>query len=144
MDKQELARILEEIATLLEIKGENPFKSRAYENAARTILGLSQDLDELVASGELARLKGFGSALVEKITELVTTGRLKYYEDLKASVPPGLLEMTAIPGFGPKKIKKVYDVLGIETVAQLEQACRDNRLAALEGFGARTEEKILQ
>jgi DNA polymerase (family 10) len=144
MDKKEAAAILEQIAVLLEIKGENPFKSRAYENAARAILATSEDLAQLVESGEIRNLKGIGEAISEKITELVTTGKLPYYDNLKASTPPGLLEMTAIAGFGPKKIKKVYDELGIKTIPELEAAARENRLAALDGFGARTEEKILQ
>lgn len=144
MDKKELSRILEEIATLLEIKGENPFKSLAYSRAARTLLSQSKDIAELVETGEIRNIKGIGSALADKITELVKTGHLKYYDDLKASVPPGLLEMTAIPGFGPKKIKKVYDAFGISTIGELEHACKENRLAILEGFGARTQEKILQ
>ncbi|MFQ5674765.1 MAG: DNA polymerase/3'-5' exonuclease PolX, partial [bacterium] len=86
---------------------------------------------------------GIGSALADKITELVTTGRLEYYEKLKASVPPGLIEMTAIPGFGPKKIKKVYDELGIKKLDELEKACKENRLKELDGFGATTEANIL-
>jgi DNA polymerase (family 10) len=144
MDKKQVAAILEEIAVLLEIKGENPFKSRAYENAARAILSQSGEIKDLVESGEIRNIKGIGEALAEKITELVTTGRLPYYENLKESIPPGLIEMTAIPGFGPKKIKKVYDELNIKTITELEAAARENRLAQLDGFGAKTEEKILQ
>lgn len=144
MDKKQVAAILEEIAVLLEIKGENPFKSRAYENAARTILSQSGEIKDLVESGGIRNIKGIGDALAEKITELVTTGRLPYYDNLKESIPPGLIEMTAIPGFGPKKIKKVNDELGIKTIAELEAAARENRLAQLNGFGAKTEEKILQ
>ncbi len=144
MNKKEITKILEEIATLLEIKGENPFKSRAYANAARTILGLSQDINSLVETGEIRQIKGIGAALAEKLAELVATGRLQYYEDLKASVPSGLLDMTAIPGFGPKKIKKVYDELEIKSVAELEYACKENRLVDLEGFGAKSQAKVLQ
>ena len=144
MDKKQVSNILDEISTLLEIKGENPFKSRAYMMAARTILSQSAEPAELVASGEINNIKGIGSALAEKITTLVTTGKLDYYNDLKASIPQGLVEMTAIPGFGPKKIKKVYDALGIDTISALEYACQENRLVDLEGFGAKTQEKILQ
>lgn len=144
MNKKDIAKILEEIGVLLEIKGENPFKSRAYVNAARTLLGLNQSVEELVASGEIRNVKGIGSALADKLTELVTTGKLEYYEKLRSSMPAGLLEMTAIPGFGPKKIKKVYDELGIASVSELEYACKENRLVDLEGFGVKSQEKILQ
>ena len=144
MDKKEVSAILNEIAVLLALKGENPFKSIAYERAARTLLSLDRDIEELVETGEIRNIKGIGSALAEKITTLVRTGKLPYYEELKASIPPGLVEMTAIPGFGPKKIKKVYDALGIKTIGELEYACKENRLVDLEGFGARSQEKILQ
>ncbi len=144
ISKKEISRILNEISALLEIKGENPFKSRAYMMGARTILAQSVDLEQLVASGEVSKLKGIGPALAEKITTLVTTGGLDYYDELKASVPQGLVEMTAIPGFGPKKVRKVHEALGIESVSELEYACRENRLVDLEGFGAKTQEKILQ
>ena len=109
MDKDQVAEVLVKIATLLELKGENPFKSRAYQNAARTIEALSEPLDKLVAEARLADLKGIGEALQQKITELVTTGRLQYYEDLKAATPPGLVAMLDIPGLGPKKIKALHD-----------------------------------
>jgi len=144
MDKKDLSTILEEIGMLLELKGENPFKSLAYTRAARTIRSLDADLEELVASGDIRDIKGIGKALAEKITTLVQTGKLDYYDKLKASVPSGLLEMTAIHGFGPKKIKKVYDAFGIQSIGELEHACKENRLAMLEGFGAKTQEKILQ
>ncbi len=144
MDKKQLSNILDEISTLLEIKGENPFKSRAYMMAARTILAESAEPAKLVASGEIRKIKGIGTALADKITALVTTGKLDYYDDLKASVPQGLVEMTAIPGFGPKKVKKVYDELGIASISELEYACKENRLADLAGFGAKTQDKILQ
>ena len=144
MDKKQVSAILEEIGTLLELKGENFFKSRAYERGGRTILSLSEDINDLVASGEIRKIEGIGSALVDKITELITTGKLEYYEKLKRSIPPGLVEMTAIPGFGPKKIKKVYDELGIKTITELEKACKEAQLKDLEGFGKTTQENILQ
>ena len=91
------------MATLLELKGENPFKTRAYQNAARAIEALSEPLDKLVAEARLGDIKGIGDALQKKITELVTTGRLQYYEDLKAATPPGLVAMLDIPGLGPRR-----------------------------------------
>src|ERR1035441_10112756 len=119
MNKDQVAEVLTNIATLLELKGENPFKTRAYQNAARTIEALSEPLDKVVAEARLAEIKGIGDALQQKITELVTTGKLQYYEDLKASIPPGLVAMLDIPGLGPKKIKALNDELGLESVEQL-------------------------
>ncbi|HEY4485344.1 MAG TPA: helix-hairpin-helix domain-containing protein, partial [Nitrospiria bacterium] len=144
MTRQEVSEILEEIGTLLELKGENPFKVRAYANAARTIAAMETDLAEAVRTGALKEIKGIGPALFEKITDLVTTGRLKYYEDLKASVPAGLLEMIRIPGLGPKRAHAIFEQLGISTIGELEYACRENRLMKLDGFGPRMQEKVLQ
>ena len=144
MDKRAIAKVLEEIGLLLELKGENPFKSNAYYNAARTIESLTEDVTELIASGRIRDLKGIGAALAEKLAELVGTGRLTYYEELKQSVPPGLLEMTAIPGMGPKKIAAVWGQLGITTMGELEYACVENRLVSLPGFGQKTQDKIRQ
>ena len=144
MNKDQVAEILGNIATLLELKGENPFKSRAYSSAARTLETMSESLETLVAEKRLGEVKGFGDALQQKITELVTTGRLKYYEDLKASIPAGLVAMLDIPGLGPKKIKALNDELGIESVEQLEEACKAGQVAGLKGFGERTQNNILE
>jgi DNA polymerase (family 10) len=142
MDKAQVAEILAHIAILLELKGENPFKSRAYVNAARALEELSEPLEKIIAEDRLGEVKGIGEALQKKITELVTTGKLVYYEELKAATPPGLVAMLDIPGIGPKKIKVVHDELGIETVEQLEQACQDGRIAKLKGFGEKTAANI--
>ena len=144
MDKDHVAEVLVRIGTLLELKGENPFKTRAYQNAARTLEALSEPLDKLVAEERLAELKGIGEALQQKITELVTTGRLQYYEDLKASIPAGLVAMLDIPGLGPKKIKALHDELGVVSVEQLEQACQAGKIAGLKGFGEKTQSNILE
>jgi DNA polymerase (family 10) len=143
MDKSEVSDILEEIAVLLELKGENPFKARAYTNAARTLDNFDGDLAQLVAENRIEELPGIGEALHQKITELVKTGRLEYYETLRASVPEGLRAMMDIPALGPKKIKALHEKLGITTVAELEAACHAKKLRDLPGFGAKTEEKIL-
>lgn len=143
MDKAKVAEILVEIGTLLELKGENPFKTRAYSNAARTLEGLTVPLSQLVAEGRLGEVPGIGEAIEQKVTELVSTGRLKYYDELKASVPPGLLEMLGIPGLGPKKVKALHDQLGLDTVEKLEAACRAGSVAGLAGFGEKTQSKIL-
>jgi DNA polymerase (family 10) len=143
MDAKQIAAIFREIGEILDIKGENPFKSRSYENAARTVEGLGADLDAVVRGRRLRDYRGIGEALANKITELVETGKLEYYDELRASIPAGLLEMMRIPTMGPKKIKAVYEKLGVTTVGELEYACRENRLAALDGFGAKSQQKIL-
>lgn len=144
MDKGEISRVLEEIGTLLELKGENPFRCRAYYNAARAIAGVEDDIKALARDGRLAEIKGIGAGIAEKVAELVNTGRSKYYEDLKKSIPPGLVEMLRISGMGPKKIQAVHLKLKIDTVAKLEEACRANRLTDLEGFGEKSQDKILE
>src|SRR6266540_5597488 len=144
MDKDRVAEILNEIGTLLELKGENPFKTRAYENAARALETTTESIAKIVAENRLGEIKGIGEALQKKITELVTTGKLAYYDDLKASVPPGLVEMLQIPGLGPKKVKALNDKLGIETIEQLEAACQAGKIAGLDGFGEKTQTKILE
>ena len=144
MEKDKVAEILVEIGVLLELKGENPFKTRAYANAARTLEQMTEPLDQIVAENRLGEIKGFGEALVKKISELVTTGKLAYYDELKASIPPGLLAMLDIPGLGPKKIKALHDKLGITTIEALEQACKDGKVAELAGFGEKTQTNIVE
>jgi DNA polymerase (family 10) len=144
MDKDQVAEVLMSIGTLLELKGENPFKTRAYFNAARALESLNNPLTELIADGRLAQTKGIGEAIHKKIVELVTTGKLVYFEELKSSVPPGLVAMLEIPGVGPKKIKVLHDELGIQSVEQLEAACQDGRVAKLKGFGEKTAKNICE
>jgi DNA polymerase (family 10) len=144
MDKAQVASILVEIGTLLELKGENPFKTRAYQNAARSLEGLGEPLEKVVAEQRLGDIKGIGDALQQKITELVTTGRLKYYEALKASIPAGLVELLDIPGLGPKKIQALRKELAIESVEQLEAACKAGQVAGLAGFGEKTQTNLLE
>src|SRR5208337_2698191 len=144
MDKEQVAEILAEIGTLLELKGENPFKTRAYANAARTIESLSEPLTKIVAENRLGEIKGIGEALTKKITEFVTTGKLKYYDELKASIPPGLIEMLEIPGLGPKKIQALNQKLGVDSVGKLEAACKSGKVAKLDGFGEKTQANILE
>lgn len=142
--KSEAIDLLNEIGTLLELLGENPFKVRAYYNAARTLEGVTDEIGGLVSSGKLAELPGFGEALTEKITTLVTTGKLKYYDDLKKKIPAGLLEMIKIPGLGPKKAKTLFEKLKLDSVGKLRKACEDHRVSKLEGFGEKSEQKILE
>jgi len=144
MDKEKVAEILVEIGTLLELKGENPFKTRAYTNGARTIEGLNEPLQVLVAEKRLGDIKGIGEALEQKITELVETGKLKYHEELKASIAPGLIEMLDISGLGPKKIQAMHKQLGVDSIEKLEAACRAGKVAELAGFGEKTQANILE
>lgn len=144
MDKEQVAAVLTEIGTLLELKGENPFKTRAYQNAARTLEGLTEPLEKLVTEARLGEIKGVGDALQQKITELVTTGKLRYYEELKASIPAGLVALLDIPGLGPKKIQALRKALGIESVAALEQACKEGKVAGLPGFGEKSQTNLLE
>jgi DNA polymerase (family 10) len=144
MDKDKVAEILTEIGTLLELKGENPFKTRAYVNGARTIEGLNEPLATIVAEKRLGEIKGIGAALEQKITELVETGKLKYYDELKASIAPGLIEMLEISGLGPKKIQAMNKQLGVDSIEKLEAACKAGKVAELDGFGEKTQANILE
>jgi DNA polymerase (family 10) len=144
MDKARVARILEEIGTLLELQGENPFRCIAYRNAARAIEQLEGNLADVIAAGQLGSIKGIGDTLQEKIATLVATGKLEFYEDLQRKIPPGLVEMLRLPGMGPKKVKALYDQLGIDTLAKLKAACDAGDVASLKGFGAKTAQKILE
>lgn len=143
MKKEEIAAILNEIHVLLELQGENPFKVRAYETAARALESLDKDLGEIIEEKNLESIKGIGKALAEKIETLYYQGQLKYYDDLKASIEPGLIEMLEIPGLGPRKIKAMRDKLGITSIKELESACKQGKVAQLDGFGEKTQEKLL-
>lgn len=143
MKKADIVDILEDIAVLLELKGENPFKIRAYTTGARALETLEDDLGELIEADKLGSVKGIGSALVEKIETLHSTGELKYYTDLRASIAPGLIEMLEIPGLGGKKVKKIYDALGVDSIDALKAACESGQVEALKGFGKKSAEKIL-
>jgi DNA polymerase (family X) len=144
VNKAQIADVLEQIATLLELKAENPFKVRAYRAGARVLESVEEaELGRLVAEKNLQSVAGIGEALAQKITELSTTGRLGFYEQLKATVAPGLVELLQIPSLGPKKILALHQKLGVSSIAELAQACRDGKVAELDGFGAKTQEKLL-
>jgi DNA polymerase (family 10) len=144
MDKSEVAAVLDEIGTLLELQGENAFRCNAYHNAARTIQQLEGNLDTIVKEGQLTSIRGIGETLRDKITLLVQTGKLPFYEDLKLKTPAGLLQMLRLPGIGPKKVKALYDQLGIDALDKLKAACDADEVANLKGFGAKTQQKILE
>jgi len=141
--KSDIARIFEEMAEILDILGENPFKVRSFENAARAIENLPGDIGGMIASGALLEVKGIGKSIFSHVEELHKTGRLGAYEELKAKVPAGLLDILRIPGLGPKKVKALYEKLGVKSIDDLEQAANDNQIAPLDGFGTVTQMKIL-
>jgi len=143
MNKADIVDVLEDIAVLLELKGENPFKIRAYATGARVLETMDDDLGEVIAEERLALIKGIGSALVDKIETLHATGELEYYTKLRASVAPGLIEMLEIPGLGGKKVKKLHDALGVESIDALKAACESGEVAGLKGFGTKSAEKII-
>lgn len=144
MDRDEIVDILEEIAVLLQIQGENTFKIRAYENGARALERATDSLETLVEEGRLEKLDGVGKALAEKIATLHETGRLEYYEKLRKAVPEGLREMAEIPGLGGKTIHRLHRELGIDTLEGLRAACESGSVASLKGFGEKSARKILQ
>ena len=143
MDKNDIIGVLDLIGTMLEIKGENPFKVRAYFSGSRTLQTLEEDLGIVIEEGRLGNIPGIGKALTEKIETLFTTGELEFLDKLKASVPDGLLELLEVPGLGGKKINALHQKLGIDSIESLAQACNDGRVAELKGFGTKTQDKIL-
>ncbi len=142
MDKAGIADTMEKIATLLELKGENPFKIRAYTNAARSIETWGGNVSDLRDQETLEKIPGIGKAIAAKIKELVETGSLKFFEELRAEFPEGILELFTLPGLGGKKIKALYEQLHVGSIAQLREACESDRVAELPGFGKTTQEKI--
>jgi len=143
MGKAEVASMLEELSVMLEILGANPFRCRAYANAARMVDGLTGDLRDMVETGELLNVKGIGKGIFEDISSALATGTFPLYADTHENIPDGLMEMLRIPGFGPKKVKAVYEKLDIETIDGLERAAQDDKLSGLSGFGPKTQQKII-
>ncbi len=144
MDKQKVSEILEEMAVLLELKDENPFKIRAFQNGARAVEGLEEDLEKLIQENKLTSVKGIGEHLAKTITELFETERSTEYNKLKKEFPEGVLAMLSIQGLGPKKVKVLYKKLHLKSIPDLEKACHDHKLLKVEGFGEKTEENILK
>ncbi|PYL09374.1 MAG: histidinol-phosphatase, partial [Verrucomicrobia bacterium] len=135
MTKNEVAQALEEIATLMELRDENPFKIRAYANAARSIETFGGNIPDLQDTEALAKIPGIGKSIAEKVKELVATGSIKYLEELRSHFPAAILELFSIPGLGAKKIKALYEQLHISSIEQLRDACVSGRVAKLPGFG---------
>ncbi len=143
MDKKDIIEVLERIGTMMEIKGENPFKIRAYFSGARTLQTMEEDLGTVIEEGRLGEVPGIGKALTEKIETLFATGELEFYDKLLASVPPGLLDLLDVPGLGGKKIKALHEQLDVDSIESLTEACNEGKVAQLKGFGEKTQEKIL-
>ncbi|MCS7199295.1 MAG: DNA polymerase/3'-5' exonuclease PolX [Caldimicrobium sp.] len=144
MKNREVADILRKTAQLLDIKGDNPYRIRAYERASQTIESLTKDVEELAREGKLETIPGIGADLANKIREILKTGTLSTFEELKKEIPPVLLTFLEIPGLGPKKVKVIYEKYGITSIEDLEKACLQHKIAKLPGFGFKTEENILK
>jgi DNA polymerase (family 10) len=144
MDKKNVAQVLEQIASFLELKGENPFRVRAFRTAGRAVATLPGELTEALADGSLAGTKGVGPATLQIVQELVASGRSSLLEELREQVPPGLVEMLQIAGLGVAKIRQIHESLDIDSLPELEAAARDGRLAKLPRFGQKTAENILK
>ncbi len=143
MNREEMADVLERIALLLELKGENPFKVRAYRQGAETVLAMEGDVVELAKNDGLKGIKGIGDALRDKLGELAKTGGLAFYEDLKKEFPETIFDLFEVQGLGPKKIKALYDALGVDSLEKLKATCDAGKVAGLPGFGEKTQKKIL-
>ncbi|TSA32931.1 MAG: histidinol-phosphatase, partial [Opitutales bacterium] len=144
LEKNDIAAVLDEIATLMELMGENPFKIRAYSTGARILETMTEDLDELIKTGGLAEIPGMGEALVDKITTLRRDGILPFHQKLRAGIPAGLLEIMQIQGLGPKKVRTLWTLLGVEDLNKLKEVCEAGKVAELKGFGEKTQTKILE
>jgi DNA polymerase (family 10) len=144
VDKHAIALVLDEIGTLLDLHGENSFKAKAFQAAARAIEKAEEDVSELVRRGEVETIPGIGPATARVIRELVNSGSSKYYVDLRARTPNGFYELLAVPKLGAKRIRILHEKLGINSVADLERAARAGEIAALPGFGGRTQEILLE
>jgi DNA polymerase (family 10) len=145
VENKSIADLLTEIADILDIQGENPFRVRSYRNAARTIADMGQSVRAMVRAGEdLEQIPGIGKSLQERIEEIVSTGKCGFLEELRAKVPPGLTELLKLEGLGPKKVKLLYDELGVDSVDRLEKSAQAGKLRDLPGMGLKTEEKVLK
>lgn len=144
MKNQEVVKVFNDIADILEIKGENLFRIRAYRKAAQNIESLSQDLDSMIERKALEEIPGIGKDLAQKIEEIISTGSLKFYEDLKKEIPEGLVELLSVPSLGPKTSKLLYDKLRIKNIEDLEEAAKSHKLLKVPGIREKTEENILR
>jgi DNA polymerase (family 10) len=144
MNNTKIIELLNNLANLLEINGENSFKSGAYRTAADIIETQNLDVAQLISENKLGEINGFGKALVEKLTDLIQNGKMEYYEKVINEVPESLLKLTRIEGLGTKKIGRLYRELGIKNIDELKRACEKNQISELKGFGKKTEQNILE
>lgn len=144
MHNKKVAEILRWVGELLEIKGENPFKVRAYYKAAEKVAHLGEDVAQFAARGALTGIPGIGKDLAAKITEIIETGKLEYYERLTEEIPPGILQLLAVPGIGPKKALALFKELNVRSLEDLEAAAKSEKIRHLKGFQERTEKNILR
>ena len=142
--RREIVKILSNIATLLELKGENSFKIRAYKTGSDIIENFSGDIEQIAKDEKLDEIKGIGKALASKIQEIINTGKLSYYENLKSEFPDSIFELFDISNLGPKKIKNLYDSLKIDSIEKLEASCRSGEISQISGFGEKSVAKILE
>ncbi len=143
MKNPAIAKVFQEIADLLEFKGENPFKIRAYRNVARTIEDLPVELAQVMQDGKLREVPGIGEAIAKKITALLTTGRVELYERLRTEFPESIRAMIAVPGVGPGMARRLYQELGVASIADLEKAIESGRVAALPRLDEKSAADIL-
>jgi len=144
MTNIEIAKIFHELADLLEMKGENQFKVRAYREASRTFKSLPREVADMLRDGEnLEEIPGIGEAIAKKITEMVDTGRLRLHDELRAEFPEGILNMLSIPGIGPKMAMHLHAELGVGSVSELESAIRDGRVAGMPRMGGKAAQRML-
>lgn len=142
--REKIVTILNQIALILEIKGENAFKIRAYKNGSEIIENYGDDIIQVTKDGKLGELKGIGKALASKIEEIVETGKLTYLDELKLEFPDTFFDLFEISNLGPKKIKKLYDNLQIDSIDKLEASCKNNEISKISGFGKKSVEAILE
>jgi len=144
MTNHEVARRFERIADILEIQGENPFKVKAYRRAAEAIDDITEPLEQIDARGALAEIPGFGEAIIAKTRDFLRTGTTKLYEQIKDAVPPGVVQIAAVPGIGPKTARALWEALNVTSVAELETAANEGRVQKVAGFGAAKEKNLLE
>lgn len=144
LDNETIAAVFEEVSQLLELTGDNPHRVRSYASVARILDHLERPASVMIADGTLVEVKGVGEGTVARVTELLSTGKLALLEELRVKVPTGLSEVLHVPGLGPKRVREIWQTLGVTSLAELEYACLENRLRDLKGFGDKLQETVLK
>src|SRR5205809_7032565 len=143
-DKYAIAAALQEIGTLLELKGGEYFKARAYKLGARSVAELTEDPGKLIRQNRLTFVKGIGTALAKQIEELYRTGESSFLNKLRAEMPPGIVELSGVRGLNVKKVQRLHEALGITSVKELQDAAEAGKLRSIKGFGAKTDARLLE